>query len=261
LKALTSIYGSQQEFFKALESTYISQLLSEVRIKIKVRNADNSLTFRELSEGEQQLLMVLGLLRFTKEDEALFLLDEPDTHLNPVWSIQYLEFLREIVGPDKSSHVIMSTHNPLVISSLERSQVRVMQRDDETGLVTVETPEESPRGMGIAGILTSDIFGLRSALDLPTQKLMDERRELAVKEVLTEEDKARLGKLNEELQDLDFSISARDTLYTRFVEEMTRRQPPEIKQAVALTPEQQHEQRKLIRQILDEITLEEQEPS
>ena len=27
--------------------------------------------------------MVLGLLRFTKEDEALFLLDEPDTHLNP----------------------------------------------------------------------------------------------------------------------------------------------------------------------------------
>jgi hypothetical protein len=34
-----------------------------------------------LSEGEQQLLMVLGLMRFTKSHQSLVLLDEPDTHL------------------------------------------------------------------------------------------------------------------------------------------------------------------------------------
>ena len=59
----------------------MSQLIEEVRIKIKVGNGDGTVTFRELSEGEQQLLTVLGLLRFTAEDESLILLDEPDTHL------------------------------------------------------------------------------------------------------------------------------------------------------------------------------------
>ena len=78
-----------------------------MRIRVKVRNADGSLTFRDLSEGEQQLLMVLGLLRFTKEDEALFLLDEPDTHLNPAWGIQYLEFLKKVVGAQKVDIVIL----------------------------------------------------------------------------------------------------------------------------------------------------------
>ncbi|TOM44863.1 hypothetical protein CGH75_27395, partial [Vibrio parahaemolyticus] len=69
------------EFFQDLESTYVSELISEVRIRVKLKKNDGSVTFRELSEGEQQLLTVLGLLRFTAEDESLFLLDEPDTHL------------------------------------------------------------------------------------------------------------------------------------------------------------------------------------
>jgi predicted ATP-dependent endonuclease of OLD family len=128
LRELVANYTSQQEFFKALESTYISQLISEVRIKVKIRKMDGSLTFRELSEGEQQLLMVLGLLRFTEEDESLFLLDEPDTHLNPAWSLQYLEFLNQVVGEQTSSHIIMTTHDPLTIAGLKREQVQIIQR-------------------------------------------------------------------------------------------------------------------------------------
>jgi ABC-type multidrug transport system ATPase subunit len=252
LKALSDIYATQQEFFKALESTYISEILSEVRIRVKVRNADGSLTFRDLSEGEQQLLMVLGLLRFTKEDEALFLLDEPDTHLNPAWGIQYLEFIKLVVGTQKS-HIVMSTHNPLVISSLERHQVRIMQRNDETGEITAQLPYESPRGMGVDGILTSDLFGLRSALDIPTQRLIDERRALAVKDRLSLQEEEHLAQLNEQLVDVDFSIGTRDIDYARFIKEKTTREDAAIRQQVILTPEQQEEQRRLMLEILDEL--------
>ena len=69
---------SDKDFFKLLESIYFSNLIHEVRIRVKVKNkngTDESLTFRELSEGEQQLITVLGLLRFTRDDESLFLLD------------------------------------------------------------------------------------------------------------------------------------------------------------------------------------------
>ncbi len=109
LKWLFEYYGNRQEFFKALESTYISKVLSEVRIRLRRSSTDgrsstkSTLTFRDLSEGEQQLLMVLGLLRFTKEDQALFLLDEPDTHLNPAWSVRYLDFMDQVVGEQPTS--------------------------------------------------------------------------------------------------------------------------------------------------------------
>ena len=61
VRELASNYDTQQDFFKALESTYISKLISEVRISVRARTVDGSLTFRELSEGEQQLLMDVSL--------------------------------------------------------------------------------------------------------------------------------------------------------------------------------------------------------
>ena len=253
LKRLYEHYGNQQEFFKALESTYISKILSEVRIRLQRRNADGSLTFRDLSEGEQQLLMVLGLLRFTKEDEALFLLDEPDTHLNPAWSVQYLKFMRQVVGRPPTSQVIMATHNPLVIAELNREDVRIMQRDNVHGRIYVEMPRENPRGMGIAGILTSELFGLRSALDLPTQKKLDEQRVLAAKEDLTSDERKRLGELTDYLDELGFSTAEDDPVYAAFLKKWFKKEDPVLREQVSLTPEQQRERKEMIDEIICEL--------
>jgi predicted ATPase len=250
LRGLSQNYVTQQDLFKALESTYISELIREVRIRVKARNVDGSLTFRELSEGEQQLLMVLGLLRFTKEDESLFLLDEPDTHLNPAWSLRYLEFLREIAGAQENSHIIMATHDPLVIAGLTRSQVQIMRRQDETGRITAEYPADDPKGMGVAGLLTSEVYGLRSELDLETLGLLDEKRELAVKESLTDNERSRLAELDELLRGLDFTTTVRDPLYKRFVEAMSERERAEGLRAPVLTKEQQDRQKVLAREVL-----------
>jgi predicted ATP-dependent endonuclease of OLD family len=259
LKRLYDHYGNQQEFFKALESTYISKILSEVRIRLRRRNADGSLTFRDLSEGEQQLLMVLGLLRFTKEDEALFLLDEPDTHLNPNWSVQYLEFMRRVVGDQPTSQVIMSTHNPLVIAGLDRSDVRIMQRKQADGHIYVELPRENPRGMGFAGILTSELFGLRSALDLPTQKLLDEQRVLAAKEELSRDERRRLGELTNYLDELGFSVTEDDEVSALFRKRLTLREnqtDPTVREQAVLTPEQQEERVRMVDEIISELIAE-----
>lgn len=78
-----------------------------------------------MSEGEQQLLTVLGLLLFTQNDESLYLLDEPDTHLNPVWTYDFLKLLQDNIRAEKGQ-LIVATHNPLMIGSLHRNQVRVL---------------------------------------------------------------------------------------------------------------------------------------
>ena len=135
VKSLRSAYQSDQGSSRLLESTYISQLIYDVRIRVGVNRSSEPLTFRELSEGEQQLLLVLGLMRFTREDESLFLLDEPDTHLNPAWSAQYRRFLERLGGLGPSSHVIMATHDALVVSAMARQEVRILERD-EAGTVT-----------------------------------------------------------------------------------------------------------------------------
>jgi ATPase subunit of ABC transporter with duplicated ATPase domains len=101
LATLRELVGQKppREFFRDLESTYVSELIEEVRIRVKLRKNDGSVTFRELSEGEQQLLTVLGLLRFTAEEESLFLLDEPDTHLSAPFRGCLQGYQGDRVGP------------------------------------------------------------------------------------------------------------------------------------------------------------------
>jgi predicted ATPase len=259
LNKLKSGYATQQDFFKALESTYISELMREVRSRVKARGIETPLTFRELSEGEQQLLMVLGLLRFTREDESLFLLDEPDTHLNPAWSVQYLNFLKEIGGLGDNGHVIMATHDPLVISGLTRAQVRIMMRETMDAPIRAEMPEIDPQGMGINGLLRSELYGLRSSLDLPTLKKIDERDSVRVKQKelqskgkdLNTKQRLRLIQLSDELAPLGFTRDYRDPIEQQFADAMSRRRSKKVPHV--LTPKELDEQEKLADAVLDEI--------
>ncbi len=253
LQKLFKEYKNHQNFFKALESTYISDLISEVRIRVKARNVEGALTFRELSDGEQQLLMVLGLLRFTREDESLFLLDEPDTHLNPAWSLEYFEMLKKVVGEQLNSHILMATHDPLVIADLERSQVQIMQRE-ESGRIFAEMPKEDPKGMGVAGLLTSEIYGFKSQLGLETQKLIDERTHLLAKgEKRTEQENTKMREITQKLSGLGFMTSFKDPFYTKYAQAMASR--PEYRKPV-LTGRDIKEQEQIARKIMDELARE-----
>jgi len=252
LEKLRTDYQAPADFFKALESTYLSKLLAETRIRVRIKDYDGALTFRELSEGEQQLLTVLGLLRFTREDEALFLLDEPDTHLNPVWSLHYLDLLKGVVGEQKTSHIIMATHDPLTIAGLTREEVRVMYKDEKSHHITARVPDHDPKGMGVSGILTSDLFGLRSDLDLETLKLLDEKRDLSVKENLTDEDKHRLGELRTALQGLDLAARVRDPMFQDFVKALTVEESGQPRKIV-LTPDERKRRQELALRALDEV--------
>jgi predicted ATPase len=251
-------YGNQYAFFTALESTHISKLLAEVRTRVRLKSAEGvrAITYRDLSEGEQQLLLVLGLLKFTEEEETLFLLDEPDTHLNPAWSVQYLEFLDRFVANRESCHIIMATHDPLVFAGLHREQVRIMRRG-ESGWAEAIVPDDHPKGMGVQAILTSDLFGLRSTLDHETQQDVDAQRRLSQKEgPLTPDEESELAHLNERLRPLGFSKTTRDPLYQLFVKAWTDRENLEWTAGTTLTPEQRSDRTKLAADIVAEIVKE-----
>jgi predicted ATPase len=252
LLELFKSYQSQGDFFKSLESTYISKLISEVRIRVKLASSPDDLTFAELSEGEQQLLTVLGLLKFTHDSESLFLLDEPDTHLNPGWGIRYFDLIRDVIGDSGSSNIIVSTHDPLMVAGLTRNQVMLLHRD-EGGSIVAKRPNEDPRGLGVAGLLTSEMFGLRSTLDSYTLDLLDRKRELAVADELSHDDLKQLDELNDKLAKLGFVSSHRDPLFESFEKVMTESEEYGQLRKTVLTPEEVRQQQELARKVLKQL--------
>ena len=270
ISSLRKLVGSQRpaEFFRDMESTHVSQLIDEVRIRVRLKKNDGTVTFRELSEGEQQLLTVLGLLRFTAENESLFLLDEPDTHLNPRWAVDYLSYLRTFAGQGDSeranSHILMTTHNPLAIAELVKEQVQILQlskNSDSPGIIALH-PELDPRGLGYAAIVTSDMFGIASTLDNPTHLLLERQRAYAGKEHLTPEELEVLSDINTKLERLGFRFFHPDEEFSRYLRlrnivlsaKFETNEPEELAlRSVVMAPEEREALgQQLIRELLSE---------
>lgn len=264
LQELGALVGEADRFFRYAEAAYIGDLIDEVRINVKHNDVGGNISFNQLSEGELQLLTVLGLMRITSQDHCLFLLDEPDTHLNPLWKLRYFDEIEKVIRKNVAqtvagdSQILITTHDPMMIGSLRREQVRILRK--EGGKSIVETPHEHPQGMGVAGLLKSEMFGLPSTLDAPTLRELQERNELLArkaKEGLSEEEEEKLSRLRDHLDDLGFSREYRDPMYQLFIQKMyeVRSQPL----TTLLTPDELKAQEKLAEAVVTELVKRERE--
>lgn len=72
------------DFFRILEEAVRLKIVRSVEIELIQGEREKTFSYTDLSEGEKQLLLVLGMIELTKHENSLFLLDEPDTHLNQI---------------------------------------------------------------------------------------------------------------------------------------------------------------------------------
>ena len=100
------------DFFNALEATSSIGVLEDIKLNISKIGDDDDYNFTALSEGEQQLISVLGLMAILKDDkeEVLYLIDEPDTHINPKWQRNFVQLLLDNIGDNQYRHMFISTH-------------------------------------------------------------------------------------------------------------------------------------------------------
>lgn len=260
LEAINANYENTATLFKNIESTYIADLLERVDVTVTLKNG-KQVTFDQLSEGERQLLTVLGLMKFTRDDESLFLLDEPDTHLNPRWKLDYFDQIKKILnhkieGSDKtawdSSQVILTTHDPLMLTSLLANQVRVITEDLDGK--HSEKPTEDPSAMGVEAIIQSELYGIRTSLDKEIQHKIDLRNRLLSQKIIDGLQLEKLHQLNKELDEMGLSHAHPNPYFSNFAKAVSRsplfRRPD-------FTPEEYEDLQKMTDELLSEILAEE----
>lgn len=252
LLGLKAPHESPKAVFANLEALFLCDLVDEVRVVVRKRDGTR-VRFTQLSEGEQQLLTVLGLLRFTQGDEALYLLDEPDTHLNPVWTYDFLKLLQDNIRATKGQ-LIVATHNPLMIGSLRKKQVRLLSVTE--GRNAAVEPEHDPLGIGVEGLLKSEFYGLRSTLAPEVLSRIDQHYELLGKENKTDEEQTKLAQLANELNALGIARTHPNPYFEAFATALARRAPHA---EPILTDAEIEEQTKLSDEILNEVIAEEEQ--
>jgi restriction system-associated AAA family ATPase len=141
-----------------------------------------------LSDGEHQLVQMLGVFSMVDEPNVLFLLDEPESHLNPVWRVKFMSQLARAptaLGAREDAEslagaqdVLITTHAPFVPSDLPRDQVIIFRRLDETepqgaaGLgIRARRPDIQTFGASYDQIL-EQCFGVSPPISQQSQELI-----------------------------------------------------------------------------------------
>ena len=242
--------ADSKALFGYLESLFLCDLIDEVRVTVE-RTDGTRVKFTQMSEGEQQLLTVLGLLLFTQNDESLYLLDEPDTHLNPVWTYDFLKLLQDHIRADKGQ-LLVATHNPLMIGSLRKNQVRVLSLEDQA--IVAREPDYDPLGIGVEGLLKSELYGLRSTLAPEVLMQLDRHYLLLSMKQPTDVEQEELRRLAVELNELGVARTHPNPYFESFAGALARQTPHD---ETVFSKKEIQEQVKLADDVLTELIEEE----
>ena len=101
----------------------------------------DAVDYVSLSDGEHQLMQILGVFAMVDEPNVLFLLDEPESHLNPEWRVRFMSDVNALPtmdgkredagGGSAAQDVIITTHAPFVPSDTPRSRTLIFKRNED----------------------------------------------------------------------------------------------------------------------------------
>jgi len=138
-------------------------------VAFKAIGIRGTVDYVSLSDGEHQLAQLLGTMCMVSFPQALFLLDEPESHFNPQWRVKLLSKIlalptasgtRGSQSPASKQDCLLTTHSPFVPSDMHRERVLIFQKDPETGRIEVRHPDIETFGTTFDAIL-AECFEIR----------------------------------------------------------------------------------------------------
>lgn len=244
-----SLEITEQRFFALLEALSVLDILEDAQVWVRRNGIKQEISSKEISDGEKQLLTIVGLLYLTPGEETLFLLDEPDTHLNPAWKWDFLRTIKEHAGDISNCQFILTSHDPLTIAGLKQEDVQIVFKDPQTGRTEIDHPSVDPQGLGVAGVLRQ-VFGMRTTLDPETQDWIDQRNRLLSQRMEGKSIEEELTEINEKLDALGLAYQSRDPDYDAF---LRARRESEFERKRSYTPQELTDQAAYIRNLIEKL--------
>lgn len=209
-------------FFEKLQN------LLGAEIEVSVKTGNTSVISGYLSEGQRQLIKILGMLGVCKSEDAIVLMDEPDVHMNPKWKYGLKSIIEDCLadGAVTNTQAIIATHDPLVINGVPKENIRLFIHNQALIVdygyyfTKVVKPTEDTEGLGIDGLLQSEYYRLRTSYDKKATDKFLRRQELYEKLInseIADEEKAELRVLTKEIASMQMSNNSIDFLYDDFI--------------------------------------------
>ncbi|MDN5046635.1 AAA family ATPase [Aliarcobacter butzleri] len=113
--------GNETNLFKNFLSLSSKGILKDVETIFTKES--NIVNHTALSEGEKQLITVIGIKELTTLEESLFLFDEPDTYLHPSWQNTLIEHFSEL----SNDQILMTTHSAKLLSFVKDRNIFILE--------------------------------------------------------------------------------------------------------------------------------------
>lgn len=135
-----------------------------VDAKVKFLENGNEISIENKGDGTKRR-MTMALLEFKKEqsripndNQTIYLLDEPDTHLHVRAQLELVETVEGFSSA--GNQVILTTHSPFVVNAVKPSQVRLLVRSNgSTDLRYLLTdPQNSSKILRALGVENTHLF-------------------------------------------------------------------------------------------------------
>lgn len=133
-----------------------------------------------LSDGEHQQSLILGAFAMITDHNVLFLLDEPESHFNPQWRVQFVKRLLDLPVERGEQDVLLTSHAPFVPADMSKEQVMIFSRLE--GKLSVRQPDIETYGANFDRIL-EHCFNIRPPI---SQIARDDISDLMVSENIEE---------------------------------------------------------------------------
>ncbi|RMH93272.1 MAG: hypothetical protein D6681_13720 [Calditrichaeota bacterium] len=171
LEALLETLGGEHPtpftVFRAFHAWWELGLLTDVDLVFRHRLVPDLMRANWLSDGERMFLGRIALFYLLQDmDDALLILDEPETHFNDVWKRQLVDILDRALK-DQKIEVVISTHSSIALTEAFAQEIALL-KNGTLGRVTTPTFGSDPSEIMINVFDAPDSIGERALEYLDT---------------------------------------------------------------------------------------------
>lgn len=148
-------------------------------LRLLIARPKKEIDYSGISDGEHQFIHIFGTLKLFSEENCLYLLDEPESHFNPLWRAEFIKIMNGI-DTTKYQDFVVSTHSPFLVSAAHSDNVIKFSRAD--GVIQPESLEFQSYGSSFEYLLAK-LFDLRTPI---SAQALDELKQVAKSDDINE---------------------------------------------------------------------------